>query len=55
MDVEQAIEQIVDWLKITPGYEESNVYKTITKHYPDQKVGRSMALRLLIHYIADIH
>jgi len=51
-----AITQIVDWLSNTPGYADSYVYKTVMKYNSnDENRSKSYALRLLIHYMGDIH
>lgn len=46
--------EIVDWLKGKSGYTNSYVYQTITKHY-NAADSKSIALRLLIHFMGDIH
>jgi hypothetical protein len=51
----KVIPAIVDWLQGTSGYENSFVYKTIKSHVPDEEQAKSYALRLLIHYVGDIH
>ena len=45
---------LVDWLKGSAGYQNSVTYATITKHY-NEADSKSIALRLLIHFMGDIH
>jgi hypothetical protein len=45
---------LVNWLKGTSGYQNSVTYKTVTSHY-NAADSKSIALRLLIHYMGDIH
>lgn len=55
-NISEAIPGVVDWLRKTPGYESSFVYSTIMNYVKnDEPRGQSYALRLLIHYLGDIH
>jgi hypothetical protein len=45
---------IVNWLKDTGDYKTSAAYTTITKHYSEAD-SKSIALRLLIHFMGDVH
>lgn len=49
------IPALVDWLSGTQGYQNSFVYQGISQHVEDETQGKSYALRLLIHYLGDIH
>lgn len=50
------IPQIIDWLTNANGYKDSFVYQTMmSKVKGGEENARSYALRLLIHYIGDIH
>lgn len=49
------IPALVDLLKASPGYKNSFVYQDLTKHVENEEEVRSYALRLLIHYLGDIH
>jgi hypothetical protein len=46
---------IVDWLTESGNYKSNYVYQTLKSHFSDEQQARSYALRLLIHYIGDIH
>jgi hypothetical protein len=48
------ISDLINWLKESNGYQNSNTYQTIRAHY-DEGDSRSIAVRLLIHYMGDIH
>ncbi len=55
--VDKAIPDIINWLKQTGNYQSSFVYQTMTSSLSglsDEEL-RSYALRLLIHYVGDIH
>lgn len=45
----------MDWLQGNSGYESSFVYQTVKSHVSDEEQAKSYALRLLIHYLGDIH
>jgi len=45
---------LTNWLKGSGDYKNSYAYQTITKHY-NEADGKSIALRLLIHFMGDIH
>ena len=57
-NVTQAIPEIVSWLRGDDGFQFTYIYQTIMKHgkapYTDE-IGKSIALRFLIHYLGDIH
>lgn len=49
------IPALIDWLSGTGNYKETFVYKTMIKNIPNEDDAKSYALRLLIHYVGDIH
>jgi hypothetical protein len=53
-NITQVMTDLVNWLKGTSGFSSSQTYKTITSHYTAAE-GKSIALRLLIHFMGDIH
>lgn len=55
LNITLAISEITAWLKGNEGYNNGEIYKIIMEHSADEKEGKSLALRLLIHYIGDIH
>jgi len=50
-----AIPNIINWLKDTGDYQDSYTYTTIKSYISDEDQAKSFALRLLIHYLGDIH
>ena len=51
-----AIPGIVNWLMGTDGYKNDYVYTTIMDYVKNNEPrGKSYAIRLLIHYLGDIH
>jgi len=57
-NITEATSAIVSWFKKAPGYKETYEYKTIREHEyhtTDEAVGLSTAMRLLIHYVGDVH
>ena len=55
-NISSAIPGIVDWIRGTGDYKDSFVYITIMNYVKnDEQRGKSYALRLLIHYLGDIH
>jgi hypothetical protein len=54
LNISTAVPDIVAWLKGTKGYQSTGTYQTIRKHYSEDD-GKSLALRLLIHYVGDYH
>ena len=56
-NVTQAIKEIKSWAKQEDGYQESFYYQQITKNWPNmtEEVRFSAALRLLVHYVGDVH
>lgn len=53
--VSKAIPAIVDWLTGASGYQNSFVYQGVTAQTQSEDEAKSYALRLLIHYLGDIH
>ena len=52
----ETIKNLVAFLRKEPGYEDGYAYKTLMDHMNgDTSAAKSMALRLLIHYVGDIH
>lgn len=59
------IPEITMWLRGEEGYQNTTAYKAIMKHnlsltpeevhHQSESVGKSYALRLLIHYLGDVH
>ncbi len=54
-NITAAIKGIMAWITEEPGYKEHFVYTTMMKHMKDEQYGQSYALRLLIHYMGDVH
>ena len=54
-NVGNAIPAIVDWLTGANGYQNSFVYQGVKAHVHSEDDAKSYALRLLIHYLGDIH
>jgi len=54
MNITVAVQDIVSWLSGTPGYKKTTTYQTVTKYYSEAD-GKSLAARLLIHYVGDFH
>lgn len=54
MNATLAIPSLVDWMKGSPD-RDGPIFKAIMKYYKTEALGKSMALRLLIHYFGDIH
>jgi S1/P1 Nuclease len=54
-NIATVIPAIMDWISGNEGYENSFVYETIKSHVSDEEEAKSYALRLLIHYLGDIH
>jgi len=55
MNVQQVILDINLWLKHGSGYTATTTYKDIMQYFTNASDGESFALRLLIHYVGDIH
>jgi len=53
--IDKAVGHIYDWIAGNSNYTDNFVYNNITRMVPDPKQAESFALRLLIHYIGDIH
>jgi hypothetical protein len=51
----EVIPAIINWLQNGPNYKNSFVYQTVKSYVSDEQQARSYALRLLIHYVGDIH
>jgi len=54
LNLTTAVPDIVMWLKGESGYTKTGTYKTITSHYSTAD-SKSLAMRLLIHYVGDYH
>lgn len=55
-NITEHIPDIVNWLSDKGGYQESDTYATVLKNnYNNETRARSYALRLLIHYMGDVH
>jgi hypothetical protein len=54
-NTDSAIGYLVTWLREDPGYQNNFVYTTVMKHVKSEDDGKSLALRLLIHLIGDVH
>lgn len=51
-----AMSALTDWLSYNgTAYKDSYYYKTIKDYFPEEDNARSFALRLVIHYVGDIH
>ena len=55
VDVHQALEALTAWLKDEGDYALSTYYKQIAAVFDNVADQRSFALRLVIHYVGDIH
>lgn len=55
--IDKAIPDIINWIKNDGSYKNSFVYETMSSKLPSlsEEERKSFALRLLIHYIGDIH
>jgi hypothetical protein len=55
--IEKVIPALIDWLSETEDYQQNFVYVTMMKQLPhlSDEERLSYALRLLIHYVGDIH
>lgn len=54
-NIGEVIPAIINWLKGTAGYKNSFVYEAIKNAVPNEEEAKSYALRLLIHYVGDLH
>ncbi|CDW80553.1 s1 p1 nuclease [Stylonychia lemnae] len=55
-NITSAIQGILSWLIQEQGFQNNFVYQTIMQRVENnEKLGQSYALRLLIHYVGDIH
>lgn len=55
-DVVACLQNLSDWLAYNgDAYKQSTYYKTIKRYFPDEAQARSFALRLVIHYVGDVH
>ena len=54
-DVADALTVITWWLMGVGDYTSSTYYQQIISYFPDENDARSFALRLIIHYVGDIH
>lgn len=57
VDVVSALENITLWLSGAESaeYESSTYYTSIIKYFPVEADAKSFALRMLIHYVGDVH
>jgi hypothetical protein len=58
MDVEdnvQALYALTDFLMETGDYTTTTYYQTIAEHFDSVQDQKSFALRLVIHYVGDLH
>ena len=47
---------LTDWISNNgTAYKSSYYYQQVTKNFPSDADGRSFALRLIIHYVGDLH
>jgi hypothetical protein len=50
------LQNLTDWLKGNgTAYKSSYYYTTIKSYFPNEADARSFALRLIIHYVGDLH
>jgi hypothetical protein len=55
-DIVDALDTLTQWLSNDgTAYKSSYYYTTIKNYFPDEDNARSFALRLVIHYVGDIH
>jgi len=54
LNTTERLYQLIDWLTNTTGYQDTESYQKITSHYNEEE-GRSIALRIVIHLIGDLH
>jgi hypothetical protein len=55
-DVVGALENLTNWISDNgTAYKSSYYYTQVTKNFPSDSDGRSFALRLIIHYVGDLH
>ena len=54
-NVTSAISAIYSWLREEGNYKDTFVYRTMIPLFEAEDLAKSFALRLLIHYIGDIH
>ena len=55
-DVVGALENLTNWISDNgTAYKSSYYYSQVTKNFPSDSDGRSFALRLIIHYVGDLH
>lgn len=55
-DIVDALTDLTQWLSNSGStYQDSYYYQTIKSYFPDDDDARSFALRLVIHYVGDIH
>jgi hypothetical protein len=55
-NISVAIPGVINWLKGSPGYQDSFVYTSVMNACnQDEEKAKSYALRLLIHYLGDVH
>ncbi len=55
-DILGALTNLTQWLEGSgDDYLASYYYAQVTKNFPDNADGRSFALRMIIHYVGDVH
>jgi hypothetical protein len=54
-NIGKVIPALVEWLSGNSGYQNSFAYQGIKQHVSNEEDAKSYALRLLIHYLGDIH
>lgn len=55
-DIVGALENLTNWISDNgTDYKSSYYYQQVTKNFPSDADGRSFALRMIIHYVGDIH
>jgi hypothetical protein len=55
-DIVGALKCFTDWLSYNGNeYLDNFYYKTVKNYFPDEEDARSFALRMIIHYVGDIH
>lgn len=51
----EAIPALCKWLKGSPDFRSTPYYETVMKHVDTEEEGISTAIRLVIHYVGDVH
>jgi hypothetical protein len=50
-----ALNALTEWLMDTGDYKTTPYYTQISSHFSDEQDQKSFALRLIIHYVGDLH